>query len=160
MEDSYLVDPPVVICLSQRLCHACARGLHCQNLYDSTWVHQKGFYAKKQIYLSPCISTYIHISHIYIYLHLNITSMNMYVHTLHPFIHAYWLNINICTNICKYVHTHTYMHYILHTIRISHIYWHTYIHNTCNKITYYIYTYTYINIMNKHPHILTYIHYI
>ena len=115
MEDSYLVDPPVVICLSQRLCHACARGLHCQNLYDSTWVHQKGFYAKKQIYLSPCISTYIHISHIYIYLHLNITSMNMYVHTLHPFIHAYWLNINICTNICKYVQTHTYMHYILHT---------------------------------------------
>ena len=45
------------------------------------------------------IHTYIICIHAYMYLHLNITSINMYIHTLHPFIHAYWLNMNIYTNI-------------------------------------------------------------
>ena len=60
--------------------------------------------------------TYIHIDAcIHIYLHSNITSMNMYIHT------------------------HTCMHYILH-IRIGHIYWHTYIHNTYTSLqTYFLY---------------------
>ena len=99
------------------------------NKYLRIYLH-KGIinYARKKTYISPwniryfneivnnyygnntqiwnSIYTYTHTyTCMYIYLHSNITSMNMYtsMYTLHPFIHTYWLNINICTDIYYHI---------------------------------------------------------
>ena len=84
------------------------------------------------------IYTYIQTLHPWICIYVYITPIYTCILTKHKYMYKY-----ILPYVNMYIHIHTCITYYIYT-KISHIYWHTYIDNTYIKITYYIYTYTFL----------------